>query len=147
MSSLSDELDDVCGPAPIPTVQEVQPDFIHPLAPQLERCRPWLEDSLGDSMLTWDDVRARVFQARAQFWPGKNAALITEIITYDKTKAIQVITAGGDMVELKKLATGAEAYGRMMQCEYAVVEGRKGWERALKDDGYEFYAVTVRKSL
>lgn len=145
--SLSDELDDVCGPAPVPPVQEVAADFVHPLAAQLERCRPWLEEGMADSMFTWDQVRALVFQGRAQFWPGKNAALVTEIITYDKTKAIQVITAGGEMVELKKLATGAEAYGRMMQCDYAIVEGRKGWERALKDDGYEFYSVTVRKAL
>ncbi len=128
-------------------MKEVEPGTVHPLAAQLERCRPWLEESLGDSMLTWPQVEKMIFQGKAQFWPGKNAALVTEIVTYEDTKAIQVVTAGGEMVELKKLAAGAEAFGRLMLCSWSLVEGRKGWERALKDDGYEFYSVTVRKPL
>lgn len=144
MSILTDELEEICGPK---QVRETKPAEQHPLSAQMDRCEPWLRDSMESSLISWDQVRALVFQGRAQFWPGRNAALVTEIVSYENTRAIQVVTAGGELDELKKLATGAEAYGRAMQCEYALVEGRKGWERALKLDGYEFQSVTVRKRL
>jgi len=120
-----------------------------PLAPELaqfERCKAWLEAGLEHGPLTMVDVLQAV-QRGALFWPGKASAMVTEIVPFGDAKAISVLTAGGDMAELKQMALGVEAFGRLNGCTVALIEGRKGWEKAMKADGYEFQSVTLRKPL
>lgn len=128
-----------------PTLTIVPPPPSPELA-QFERCRAWLEAGLEHSPLTMVDV-LRAVQNGAMFWPGKQAAMVTEISPFGDGKAISVLTAGGDMEELRQMALGVEALGRLNGCQYALVEGRKGWERIMKQDGYEFVSVCLKKAL
>jgi len=136
--SLIEELEDM-GLGPV--VREVSPQL-----EQFERCKAWLEAGLEHGPLTIVDVLKSI-QNGAMFWPGKNAAMVTEIGPFGEGRAISVLTAGGDMEELKQMAMGVEAYGRMNGCTYALVEGRKGWERVMRNEGYEFQSVCLKKAL
>ncbi len=135
---IAQELDDM-GLAPALRV-------VDPGLEQFERCKEWLEAGLEHSPLSMVDV-LKAIQNGALFWPGRACAMVTEIAPYGDAKAISVLTAGGDMQELRQMALGVEAYGRLNGCKYSLVEGRKGWERALKDDGYVFQSVTLRKEI
>lgn len=140
--NLNEELAEM-GVEPVLTVVPPPPS---PELAQFERCKAWLEAGLEYSPLTMVDV-LRAIQNGAMFWPGKNAAMVTEISPYGDGKAISVLTAGGDMDELRQMALGVEALGRLNGCTVALIEGRKGWERAMKQDGYEFASVTLRKAI
>ncbi len=139
MSDLNRELEDM-GIEPVLTL--VPP----PELQQFERCKAWLEAGLEGSPVTMVDLLTAIARG-AMLWPGKAAAMVTEIGPFGDGKAISVLAAGGDMEELKQMALGVEAMGRMNGCAYALVEGRKGWERALKSEGYEFQSITLRKVL
>lgn len=84
-----------------------------------------------------------------KFWPGREAALVTEIRSYPTgAKEIHAVIAAGDARELiESLAPQAEQYGRTMGCLRAVVESRTGWAKALKSHAYETHQLTVRKEL
>lgn len=119
-----------------------------PLHPQWDRCKTWIDEGLGDSMLKIADLEAMLISGQALFWPGKACALVTEITTYPTgERAIEVLSAGGDMAEIMSLAPGVEAFARLQGCTVSIVEGRKGWERTMRDQGYAFYSIKLRKEL
>lgn len=142
MSGLNEELEAMGVESTLTLV----PPPLSPELAQFERCKAWLEAGLEYSPLTMVDVLQAV-QRGALFWPGKNAAMVTEISNYGAERAISVLTAGGDMTELKQMALGVEAFGRLNGCTRAMIEGRKGWERSMKDDGYRFQSLTLVKEL
>lgn len=63
----------------------------------------------------------------------------------DLPRAIHVWLGGGDLDDLLALMPGAESYGRAMGCEYATIEGRRGWARVLRQHGYEGDARLKKK--
>lgn len=128
-----------------PTLTVVPPPPSPELA-QFERCKAWLEAGLEYGPISMVDV-LKAIQNGAMFWPGKACAMVTEMSDYGDGRAISVLVAGGDMQELRQMALGVEAFGRLNGCGWATIEGRKGWEKVMKSDGYEFASVTLRKAL
>ena len=118
-----------------------------PMIEHFERCRPWLVEALEGSFFTIEDVARALADNRAQLWPGKNAVIVTEIQTYPNERVIQVWLAGGDMQEIMQMAAGLESWARLNGCSSVLVEGRQGWARVLKEQGYEPYSYTAVKRL
>lgn len=88
----------------------------------------------------------RIEDGRAQFWPLPNAAIVTEIVTYDAdVKHIRGWLSGGDIDEIKAALPAIEAWGKKQGCSRAIINGRKGWQRALRD--YAHSAVILTKEL
>jgi len=125
----------------------VQNEAQPPLIEHFERCKPWLEAALEEGFYKIEDVARALAENRAQFWPGKNAAIVTEIDTIGQTRVCRVWLAGGEMTEVLEMARGLEAWSRLQGCSEVLVEGRKGWEKALKDQGYEFFTIMLKKAL
>jgi hypothetical protein len=91
-------------------------------------------------------VIERIEDGRAQFWPLANAAIVTEIVTYDAgVKHIRGWLAGGDMGEIIAALPAIESWGKRQGCSRAIIHGRKGWQRALSD--YAHSAVILTKDL
>jgi hypothetical protein len=90
-----------------------------------------------------------VLSGRVQFWPGNNAAIITEIVDYaGGEKVIQGLWATGDLDEMvEHIIPFVEDWARSIGCTSVLIESRPGWERVLKSAGYERFSVTVRKGL
>lgn len=115
---------------------------------QWAKFRPLFEEAMGDGFWTVEDLEQKIAHRRAFFFPGKNAALVSEIAAYPGGRsAMQVLWAAGDVTEAIEMLPGVEAIARMMGCSSMLIEGRRAWERLLKPQGYAPWSVTVSKAL
>jgi len=144
--SFEQEIDDVFAEVKTKPVLALVPPAVV-LPPMFEKHLPHLEAALEGTFHKIADVVDAVMAGRAQFWPGKESALVTEIDTISGTKVIRVWLAGGNMDEIVSMAPGIEAWARLQGCVSVLVEGRKGWEKVMKAFGYEPWIVTLRKGL
>ena len=78
-----------------------EPDWVK----EFKRCEKWLEDALDYAHGTFDinDVFNDVVNGTAQFWPGKNSAVVTQIVPYPRKKVLHFFLAGGDIKELEEM--------------------------------------------
>ena len=118
-----------------------------PLFDELDRCRPWIEAALQHSGGThdWYDIVAGVLQGSFQFWPKENSALITEIITYPRKRVLNVFLGGGKLSELAAMHGEVIEWAKAQGCAGATISGRKGWERAYSQYGWEPLHTTLHK--
>jgi hypothetical protein len=128
-------------------IKVVQNEAVPPEEEQFARCLPHIQEAIAGSHLTIGDVAMAVASQKAQLWPGKNAAMVTEIEHQNGHRFARVWLAGGDLQELLAMSSGLEAWARIQGCEWVTIPGRKGWERATKALGYEFEAVLLKKVL
>lgn len=85
-----------------------------------------------------EDIVEGIRAGRFQFWPGRDSAVVTEIIVYPQLKDLHYFLAGGDLDELRLMRPLIEQWGKSIGCSRVSLAGRKGWERTfLKDEGYE----------
>ena len=113
-----------------------------------EHCAPFLKDALHHAGDTYGiaDVRRLVEEDDAQFWPGRNAAIVTPLEQHPNAKAVLFWLAGGDLVELvKEIRPRIEAWAMREGCTRAYIIGRPGWERGLPD--YTPVARVIAKEL
>lgn len=145
--ALEQDLDELVGadnPAAVRPVLRV----VTKETTQWDRCKGWIEAGLEGGPLTLVDLKQAVDEQRAILWPGKACALVTEFIDYPSGQRVaHVMSAGGELDEIKAMIPGLEAFGRLNGASKVFVEGRRGWERALKDLGYGFQAITLAKEL
>lgn len=114
---------------------------------QWTRCEPWLAAALehAGGTHTMDDVKAAVLAGDMQFWPGRGAAIVTQINVYPRLKAVWFFLTGGDMAELLAMKPVIEAWASGLGCTRAECGGRFGWERVLKD--YQRFCVVLTKEI
>lgn len=150
------DMEELLGPAPDAQPEEAprahlrpveQGEQKTPLQVEFERCVQWLVPALEGGRRTMADVARAIGEGKAQLWPGKACAMVTEVHTFPTGKALQVWLAGGDMAELMAMQAGVEAWGRLVGCSEVIIEGRKGWERTLKPAGFELFSVCLRKAI
>jgi hypothetical protein len=92
-----------------------------------------------------NDVVVRLLEGSAQLWLGEASAMITEVVREPRT--LHVWLAGGDLEEVVSFTPGIAAWGRMMGCKSATIDGRKGWLRALRRLGFRPDGDLLRKAL
>lgn len=112
------------------------------------RCAPWIQAALDHSGNTFglDDVRAMVDAEDAQFWPGCDCAIVTQIEVHPLAKVLVFWLAGGDLNELvSQLRPRIEAWAAGRGCNRSLIIGRPGWGRALPD--YDPIARVFSKEL
>lgn len=116
---------------------------------RLTHCRPWIEAALayGDDAHTFDDIAQGILAGRYRLWVRPNGCAVTEIQVYPRKKVCNVFLAGGDMQVIKDLQAPCEEYARAMGCSDLVLTGRRGWVRALADNGWAETHTTMKRSL
>jgi len=103
------------------------------------RCKPWIEAALEYSLGTHtiEDVEAGIESGLFQFWSGKNCALVTEVVTYPRLKAMNYFLLGGDLDELvNEIEPALTAWAKSIGCDRVFGVGRKGFERAFRKSGF-----------
>jgi len=90
---------------------------------------------------------ADLISGAAQLWPGERSALVTQVFEAPDGPSLHVWLAGGDLGDILALKPGIEAWGRARGCLSVTIEGRRGWERLLKPDGFERVGRELRKRL
>ena len=100
------------------------------------------------SLLTLDETRRRLLDRRMQLWLIDDLVVITEV--YDTaagmTCALPVVGGQGVASSLGAMAV-LEAWARDQGCVRMTGEGRAGWERALKREGWTVISTQVEKRL
>ncbi len=103
-----------------------------------------------------DDVLRLLMEEKFQLWLVASvepwhlyAAAITEVVDYPRFAAIRVVAlAGEDMERWKELLDARlQVFARLHGAKYLEAVGRKGFERKLKDLGYEAAYVVYYKEV
>ena len=135
------------------TTQEPS-DPVRHLFDGLARCRPYIDAALkytqgddGRATHTFEDIVEGVTQGRYFFWPGDASCMITEIIYYPRRKGVHVFLAGGDLEELIEMQKSLSKWAKEMGADHLTLTGRKGWERALRDEGWKHPHTTLTKEI
>lgn len=126
----------VCG--------EMKPDVYDPAkgADEWKRCRHWIEAALPVTH-RMEDIEKGITEGTYQFWPGQRSALITVIENYPHTRNLHVFLAGGDLDEIRAMQPDLLSWADFHGCDAVTLSGRKGWERALKSQGWAHVATTL----
>lgn len=106
---------------------------------EFDRCAPWIEAALAYTGGTHalDDVRAAVARGDMQLWPGECCAMVTELVTYPRLKAVRIFAGGGDMLEMLRMSDAVIRWAAEEGCQRVEGFGRSGWMRALRAMGAE----------
>lgn len=113
-------------------------------------CRPWIAAAIatGPGVETIEDVERLIASGRYQFWAGRNAAAVTEVIEFQRRKILTVIHGGGDLGELlDEIEPALCEYAREQGCDGIMGLGRKGWERVTSARGYRLAYIAMMKDL
>lgn len=114
------------------------------------RCRPWIEAALeyANGTHTIEDIEDGIAAGRYQFWAGKRAAIITEVIEYPQRKTILFFLIGGDLTELQEMEPRIVEWARTeLGCKESAGVGRRGFERAFSGHGYTQRWTCITKEL
>jgi hypothetical protein len=143
---------DVLEPDDVRQAVEQDVDLDHgevdPLLVAWAHFRDQFAEAMKDGFWSIEDLEQKIASHRSFFFPGKNSALIGEVVVYPTGKKVfQTSWAVGELDELVAMAPGIEAVVRMMGCEGVLIEGDEGWKKALADLGYKPWSVTLYKAL
>lgn len=120
----------------------------HPFE-DLLRCRDWVEAALSYSGDTHDFVHIfdGVVEGRFQFWSNDECCVVTEIVDYPKKRVLHIFLAGGKLEAIRALEEKAVKWAKQLGCSAFTLTGRKGWEKALKNDGWEYAHTSMIKRI
>lgn len=99
---------------------------------ELPHYRALIESALvyAGQTFTFEDVVKEVEEGKAQFWPGPNSVIVTQVETTPQVKVLRVFLAAGNIVELEAMTPGIEEWAVEQGCTVARLVGRKGWKRS-----------------
>lgn len=119
-------------------------------AEEWARCRPWLIASLerDGGFHAIGDVERAVAEGRAQFWPGVNAAAVSEWWNFPRFRALNLWLVGGDLAECLTLMLPAiERWAIEQDCTRLMGFGRPGWKKAGARHGFRPVFTAYLKEL
>jgi hypothetical protein len=116
---------------------------------EFNRCSKYIEGALehNDVGQSIEDVKGAIERGDCEFWPGNDAAIVTEKFQgADGRTYVNFFLAGGDLDELTDMTPRIEAWAKQQGASRVLVYGRRGWERSfLKRAGYRpKWAILVK---
>jgi len=117
---------------------------------KFKECEKFIADALEYCNGTHDlqDVADQIARGELQLWPANETALVSQIITYPKRKAIHIFLAGGNIDELINMEESVFTWAKMQGCDMLTFSGRLGWSRSkLKNRGYKTDHMMMVKEL
>lgn len=92
----------------------------------------------------WADIEA----GRAQFWPGVNSAMVTEVKVYPTGfREIAGWLAAGDLKEIEVMMEFAEQAAKANGCHRVNLTCREGFKRPFAKKGYRQIMIVLVKDL
>lgn len=97
---------------------------------------PLLQQALdhGGNTHTIEDVKDMIVRGEAQFWPGDNAAVVSEIIRYPRKRVCNLWLASGDLAEIDRIGACVSEWAAENGCDWLTLHGRPGWARHFRND-------------
>lgn len=119
-----------------------------PTLVQWAKFRDLFAEAMEDGFWTLEDLEQKIAAKRAFFFPGKAAAVVTEIQVYPGGRRVmQAMWGVGDVAEIVAMEPGIVAVARMMGCDAILLEGRLAWAKVMKPLGYEPWSITLHKAI
>tara|TARA_R100001163_G_scaffold65817_2_gene65229 strand:- start:4324 stop:4734 length:411 start_codon:yes stop_codon:yes gene_type:complete len=113
--------------------QELEPWEI-----EWKRCKPLLVKAMKyQDTYTIDDIEDKIRNGIAFLWPGKESAMVTELILFPQIKAMNILVFGGNFEEFKEMLEHIEKFAKEAGVQRLYGGGRKGWIRKTKPLGFK----------
>ena len=91
---------------------------------------------VGGNTYSPDDIMDACSEGRMQAWMQGDSLVVTELLTFPRAKAVNIVIAVGLLDDVMSLQPEIEAFGRAHGCKVMRMEGRKGWARVLPRHGW-----------
>lgn len=126
---------------------------------QLAHYQRDIDDCLDAEPILWsrrfeskDALWQRAFDDYIQIWAVCDSDLIQAVfmseVVHGPLKVLRVFWAHGHTLSKPRVVTGVtfvlKAFALRHDCKEIEIVGRRGWERALRAEGYEFACTTLR---
>lgn len=124
--------------------------FHFSLSDEIDRCRPWIQAALDNSLRSHDfsDVRTLILTNQAQLWSVDTGCAVTTITYYPRSTVLSLWLCGGDFQDVyNEHYWRIENFAKENQCDQIVINGRRGWERRMKAEGYKASSVVITKEI
>jgi hypothetical protein len=98
---------------------------------------------------TVQDVKDAIDRGDAQFWPGVESVIVTEVVDTPQQRELHYWLAGGNGLEIQNMYHAVSEWGRRIGCKVEKMVGRAGWERTwlTKEAGWKPLAVLYVKEV
>lgn len=96
---------------------------------------------------TFDDIAAIVIDRKAQFWDFDKSFVLTEIHNYPRMRVMHVFLAGGEMAGVIGAHDTLIPWAKAQGCAKVSIAGRSGWERMLKNRGWQYARTALELDL
>lgn len=116
---------------------------------EFDRCWPWLEAAMqrGGDRHTVVSIWNGIATGQYQFWPGKGAAAVTQVVQYPTGNVLQLWLVGGDLDEILSHEAEIAQWARDICCVALQLVGRPGWQKVLAPKGYSVRDVVLTRRL
>lgn len=104
---------------------------------------------LAGNTHTLGDVADMIDRGDAQLWvsPDEDALMVSEIIKYPQKKAVRIWLATGVIDSVVELSEIVVDWAKDQGCSFAILTGRRGWERVGTDRGWRRRVATLTREL
>ena len=115
----------------------------------IEDFAPGIEEALehGGGTHSLADVIEAVKTGKAQLWLEEDALLVTEVLQHPNKLVLYFWLATGEMEAVIALSRRVIEWGKKQGCTAAGMMGRKGWTRALREEGWAPTMVQYTKEI
>jgi hypothetical protein len=119
-------------------MNERGPDFGGIYREEWPQWRPMVELALrsGTGTHSIADVEAAIERNEMALMTGDSAILVLEMPSFPQFRALRILAACGNLMELKNFAPRIQRVADAFGCTRVIVDGRMGWERTLKPFGF-----------
>jgi len=98
-----------------------------------DHCKPILEPAVAyQQAYTIDDVEDKIRHGYFHLWPGKNSAMVAELINFPQERVYNLLFASGKFDEIEGIIEQIEVFAKTIGCTKLMGGGRPGWKRKIK---------------
>lgn len=103
-----------------------------------DHCKPIIEPAVKyQQSYTIDDIEDKIRHGFFHLWPGKNSAMITELVNLPQERVYNLLFAGGKYDEIEGIIEQIEVFARAIGCSKLMGGGRPGWHKKVKHLGFK----------
>lgn len=118
--------------APAILMLDTEREDISPFLPKLEEALAYAGDTH-----TVEDVFGRVMEGKAHLWISDDGLIVTETENYPTGQVLNIWLASGDLDDCLSMLPRIYEWAGQMGCERITSLARRGWQRVLRDEGWE----------
>lgn len=144
MNQLTFDFADVQEVVPMDSLAKAE-HIIH----ALKKFRVDIEAALlyGSNSHSFNDVVATVFSGELELHALPNSVILMEHTKYPNHSVYHAYIAAGDLQEILDALPMLDKRARELGCKYLTLNGRRGWESALKNYGWTYSLSMMEKEV